>query len=372
MIAATPLIPVLPRWRLLAWAARAWRRMSWRQVVLALLLQIGRDVFGPLGGIFFLPVPTPWDPLTKYLDGSWLVGSLPIVYCVMVANEAFDDGVPPLRAYGLAVIAFSVVVPVAGWVLAGHFGWDEEAAPAIAWWAQFMLFQGGLGTSIYAYWRVTQRSTRQAQAAETERMRNEQRVQTSRLLALQSRVEPQMLFDSLGRIAALHLREPEAADALLADLIALLRAMQPRHAADNSTVEREFALVEAWIRVNHGAASGATRLRLEMTADVGALGIAPMLVLPLVRAALASRRAQEVEWVLGAHTAAARLIVTLRPTSAVDLASIAASQDIASLHERLLQLFGRTAGLAVLPHIPSLTLDVPRQQEDFDDDRPDR
>ena len=127
-----------------------------------------------------------------------------------------------------------------------------------------LLFQGGLALSIYAYWRVTQRAMRQAQAAETERVRNEQRVQAARLLALQSRVEPQMLFDALGRIGELHVREPQAADALLADLIALLRAMLPGARADNSTVEREFALVDAWLRVTRNAAHGAARVQLRM------------------------------------------------------------------------------------------------------------
>ena len=130
-----------------------------------------------------------------------------------------------------------------------------------------MLFQGSLGMSIYAYWRVTQRTMRRAQAAETERVRNEQRVQTARLLALQSRVEPQMLFDALGASPSCTIAEPQAADALLADLIALLRAMQPGGKSDNSTVEREFALVEAWLRVTRSAGHGAAPVQLRITPD---------------------------------------------------------------------------------------------------------
>ncbi len=346
--------------------------MGLRHVVLALALQVGRDLFGPLGGILFLPVAADTDPIVKYFDGNWLIGGISIVYCVLVANEAFDDGVPPWRAYGTAVVAFALIVSFENWAV-GRNGWgQDESVVSIVWWAPVLLFQGGLGTSIYAYWRVTQRSMRRAQAAETERLRNEQRVQTSRLLALQARVEPQMLFDSLGRVAALHVHEPQAADDLLADLIALLRAMQPRQSADLSTVEREFALVEAWIRVNRSAAQGTPRIRLEISPESRALGMAPMLVLPLLRAALASPGAAESEWVLGAHASGARLIVTLQSGAGSDLAGLAESREIASLHERLSELFGRSAGLAVLPHVPSLKLDLPRLLEDRDDDRPDR
>ena len=62
-----------------------------------------------------------------------------------------------------------------------------------------------------------------------------------------------MLFDALARVGELHVREPLAADALLADLIALLRAMLPGAKADNSTVEAfHRAGVEAGYRSNGG------------------------------------------------------------------------------------------------------------------------
>jgi hypothetical protein len=349
--------------------------MGWRHVGVGLTLQVLRHVFGPLGGTFFLPVEVQGvDFLSSLLDGSRVLGGISIVFCVLVADEAFDDGVPPLRAYGLAVIAMSAFVPVAEWFLAGLMGWQRFEALGMAWWAQAMLFQGSLGMSIYAYWRVTQRTMHRAQAVETERVRNEQRVQTAKLLALQSRVEPQMLFDALGRVADLHVGEPHAADALLADLIALLRAMQPGGKADNSTVEREFALVEAWLRVTGSAAHAAARVQLRITPDALSVGIAPMLVLPLVRAVLAVPRATQLEWGLSAHVAGNRLVLTLQSTADADAeaAGLLAGIDLTPLRDRLARLFGRSARLALSLQPPMLTLDLPRLQEDPDDDRADR
>jgi hypothetical protein len=223
-----------------------------------------RDVWAVGRIVLLADRPPEHDFLASLIDGSKVFGGVSIVFCALIADEAFDDGVPPLRAYGLAVIALAAIVPVGDWFLAGLVGWQRFGAPTMAWWAQAMLFHVGLGLSIYAYWRVTQRAMRRAQAAETDRVRDEQRVQTARLLALQSRVEPQMLFDSLGRIGALR-SGAGGRRQLLADLIALLRAMLPGAKADNSTVEREFALVEAWLRVTRNAAHGADRVRLRMT-----------------------------------------------------------------------------------------------------------
>jgi hypothetical protein len=365
------------RWRLADWVARAWRRMGWRHVLLALVLELVRQVLGPLGGGFFYPGSTgpSWEPFaSSYLDGKWAVGNLFIVYSVLVADEAFDDGVPAFRAYGLALIAMSAFVPVADWLLAPLLGWDRDKAPQMAWWAQAMLFQGSLGMSIYVYWRVTQRTMHRAQAVETQRMRNEQRVQTARLLALQSRVEPQMLFDALGRVGELHVGEPQAADALLADLIALLRAMQPGGKSDNSTVEREFALVEAWLRVTRSAAHGAAPVQLRITPEALSIGIAPMLVLPLVRAVLVVPRAAQLGWWLSAGVSGNRLTVTLQsmPEAGAEAAGLLASTDLTALRNRLAQLFGRSARLAMSPQPPALTLELPRLQEDPDDDRTDR
>ena len=373
-------IPVTPHWRLGAWAARAWHRMGWRHVLLALVLHFARHVFGPLGGIFFLPFePEPgFAPvvalLVGLLDGQWIVPNVLIIYCVLVADEAFNGGVPPLRAYGLAVVAMSTLIPVIGWHLAGLVGWRRMGAPSMLFAALAILFQEGLAVSIYAYWRVTQRAIRQAQAAETERVRNEQRVHAAKLLALQSRVEPQMLFDALGRIRELHVREPQAADALLSDLIALLRAMLPGASTGNSTVEREFALVDAWLHVTRKAAHGAADVRLRIAPDAHSIGIAPMLVLPLLRTALVLPHAKQPEWSLSAQIRGDRLIVTLEADAdaGIDTAGLLESADLSTLHDRLAQLFGGLARLTVSAQPPALTLDLPRLQEEPDDDRPDR
>jgi hypothetical protein len=360
----------LRRLRIVGWIGRAWHRMGWRHVLLALVLQVGRDVFGPLGGVFLLPSQMmTWDPVAKYLDGSWMVGGLSIVFCVLVADEAFDDGVPPLRAYGSSVLAFSTLAPALDWFFSGHFGWYRLEPLSILWWFQVLLFQGGLGVSIYAYWRVTQRTMQRTRAVETERARNQQRVQSAKLLALQSRVEPQMLFDTLGRVANLHVKEPLAADALLEGLIAFLRNLQPRTAAVSSTVEREFALVEAWLRVTSSIDCEVGRVQLQMAPDACSVGIAPMLILPMVRAVLVLPHAARDQWVLSARVVGPRLVVTLEPQQSDATTNPLAGADLSSLHDRLLDLLGPSARLTASLQPPALTLEFPRLHEDVDHDR---
>lgn len=375
--------PTASPWRLGAWVGRAWTGMGWRHVVLALVVHVVYQVFGPFGGIISPPLDGTqiaqmrFDSIASLLNGGWLIRGGLIVFGVMVADEAFADGVPPLRAYGLALVSLVALVPVVNWshgVLAGQ---SRMGPAAMLFAAARLLFQGSLAMTIYAYWRVTQRATRQAQAAETERVRNEQRVQTAKLVALQSRVEPQMLFDALGRIGEMHVRDPRAADALLADLIALLRALLPGARADNSTVEREFALVDAWLRVTGGGSQGAAPVVLRIAADARPVGIAPMLVLPLLRSVLALPHATRFAWTLSAESIGDRLVVKLEANEGRDdqgeAASLLASANVSALDDRIGLLFGRFANLTVSARPPTMTLNLPRlQEEDPDDDGLDR
>ena len=344
--------------------------MGWRHVLLALVLQVGRDAFGPLGGVFLLPYQmVTWDLVAKYLNGSWMVGGLSIVCCVLVADEAFDDGVPPLRAYGSSVLAFSILCPALDWLFSGHFGWYRLEPISILWWFQVLLFQGGLGVSIYAYWRVTQRTMQRTRAVETERARNQQRVQSAKLLALQSRVESEMLFDTLARVARLHVNEPVAADALLEGLIAFLRNLQPRAAAVGSTVEREFALVAAWLRVTSSVDCHDVPVQLRMAPEARSASVAPMLILPMVRAVLVQPDAARCQWILSAQLVGPRLVVTFEPLQRDATMNPLAAADLSSLRDRILDLLGPPARLTASLQPPGLTLDFPRVQEDSDHDR---
>ena len=365
-----------------AWATRAWREMNWRHILLALVIQIVRDAIHPLGGVYFPPVDPPgWDPLANLLTGCWLTTGLAIVYGVLVADAAFDDGVSPLRAYGTLVVALVVIVPaldhlfyalIARMDVRLYTGHSEGAAQHV-WWALVVLYESGFALAMYAYWRVTQRALRAARTSETERVLDEQRVQTGQLLALQSRVEPLLLFDALERVGILHRSDPGAADELLADLIALLRSIQPSAGVDTSTLQREFGLVAAWLRVVRGAGQTVARIQVPADTDTLAVDVAPMLVLPLARAVLAVPRSDAHAWRLSARLAEGRLVVTLAAMADdVGAGDVLRAADFQALDERLARLFGPSARLTFSDGPPAVTLDLPRLLEDCDDHRADR
>ena len=364
------------------WIAGAWRRFGWRQVALAALFAVLAALLAPNGGVILLFRGSGLSILIGDLLGGRWITLVPLLFAAMVADEAYRDGVRPVPAYAAALAL--------GWLASTLL--DALGADAFGTWrfnqfrVKFLLAQGSLCMAVYAYWRTTQHALERIQRSEADRIRDRQKLLAARLLALQARVEPQFLFDALSRIGELHERDPQAADLMLADLIALLRAMLPVGTAATSTVEREFALASAWLRVQrHIGAPIEVDVATSPLATQSALGA--MLVLPLLQEMLALPRARSIPWQLSAEPVASgdaiprtpRLRVRLAPVEpapAIGVAADATTPTLARLRERLDELYGREATLVVQPLGDGLAifiLELPLVQETFaDDHRPDR
>ena len=375
------------------WFAGAWRRLGWRQVALAALISLVSAALGPNGGAFFYPGQRSSDPIADLLVARWLWGVLPLVFAAMVADEAYWSGVAPIAAYGVALVVGSLAAALLDALGANVVGWRHTSWGFNPFRLKALLAQGGLAIAVYAYWRTTRSALGRIQAAEAERLRDRQQLLAARLMALQARVEPQFLFDALSRIGALHERNPAAADALLADLIALLRAMLPVGSAATSTVAREFALAEAWLRVQRHLGAP-IEIAIAASPLVARSALGPMLVLPLLQEMLALPRARSTAWRLSAEPVASgdemprtpRLRVRLAPAEAAPRATsdataagalaLAATPSTQGLRERLGELYGGAAALVVeaaRDGLVSFVLELPLVQEtSTDDHRADR
>ena len=71
----------------------------------------------------------------------------------------------------------------------------------------------------------------------------------SRLQAMQARVEPQFLFETLGQVEQLYETDPPLAERVLDDLIVYLRGVLPSLDNSNSTVSIELEIARAWLDI---------------------------------------------------------------------------------------------------------------------------
>jgi hypothetical protein len=97
--------------------------------------------------------------------------------------------------------------------------------------AWLMLFFGGLIAAVYASQRWRTRMLEALRSAELGRAASEQRLAGAKLQFLQSRIDPDHLYDTLSRVERLYEHDAPAADELLDELIGFLRTSLMKGAA---------------------------------------------------------------------------------------------------------------------------------------------
>lgn len=344
-----------------------WRAIvhQWRWFTTGLAVLVGAATLVAMG--------TPLAPAQgerKYivpLAYNVLQFGFPLVFAVLWADRAADRGVHPVWAYGAAVIGVAIAGtwPIARllWPVLGkepYWGIDNDM-----WLAGNAVLFHSLGVAAYAQWRGFQVAQARLQQGERARAEQQQQLVTSQLLALQARVDPQLLFDSLRRIEQALVTAPDAADQKLAELIELLRALQPAVHAKTSTLAREVAVVQAYARVSGEPGLAAPWLLIEMLDDAGSAALAPMVLLPLLR-----QLAAQPGWawqVRGTVTGQRlRVLVTAPSAGPASTRAALAALDIPTLSQRLHAVHGAASVFQIDAEqaLPQLRIEVNVQPKD--------
>jgi hypothetical protein len=363
------------RWLGAAVARWRWRHLAWSLAAATLFaINVGQ-------------IPDALDAAWAFV---WVYNvpqfGLPFVFALLVADAAIDDGMPPIAAYGSAVLVVALVgVFVLGPLLFEPMnalfaplgvtsptqdGQDLPVDFDVRLFAMRLLPML-LVTTGYAQYRGEQRTVQRLRAGEVERAEASRRVQSAKLLALQARFEPQLVFDALRQVRDRIAVSGSAAEPLLADLITLLRAAQRGASSPVSTVRREFELARAHARVSQAVSSSPLRLVLPDGDDIPPNArLAALWLLPTLRRLAAS--APGAGWTVRARAADGRLGLDLEATD-VDAAGRAAiaALDPAPLQTPLRALHGDDVSLVLDVDAPApvaLRVDLPLACDDSDDD----
>jgi hypothetical protein len=89
-------------------------------------------------------------------------------------------------------------------------------------------WEGALGMLLYVWLRNSRRAAETLEKAELERAQAERKLVASRLETVESEVDPAFIFRALDAIEASYDQDHVAADAMLDEVIAFLRAAIPR------------------------------------------------------------------------------------------------------------------------------------------------
>lgn len=337
----------------LAWLdGMSWARIGWLLVVVVVLAVYSMPSFflsdsGLETGFDYAPVFA--EQFTRRL-----IGCAPILIALTVADNIRATGVRRVALLVAALLVgaqvaaiFKCLVPL-GYACAGFSsgGWKLRMFTGDGLWT---LTLGGLLALAYFNRRRDLGVAAALHAAEVARADAQRGTLAADLQAMQARVEPTFLFETLGAIGELYDRDPAAGERILDELISYLRATLPDLRGSSSTLGREAELARAYFAILDIDAKRRLSLDVNADPDVSNVVVPPMIILPLLTAALrphdgASAAATSLR--LEARSDRERVRISLVGAGP----AIRALEDCATVRdtrERLRMLYGGRATLAI-------------------------
>ena len=362
--------------KFLAWEIRGgiFRGFGDRHLNLAIAFAVGYNVLGHLGFPDF--DPTSFEARMKLfiaIPGYLMLAAFALLVAVAMENALTQPRFQVLR-YPSAVLlaaAGAVLLSTLAGLLAGTAApllAEHQAPQAAAVARQAIPMKGLAGTwlvpafvthylkagyicaliiSLHAIFEANRRASANLHAAQMQALDADHDLFADELRAIQARVDPDLLFESLRSIDAAYERDPTSAQAQLDALIRFLRAALPGDLTANSTIAQEQELVEAYVALISFQRPSPPRLEFVVDGALVAERLPPMILLPLVR------------WALDAGTAPDRLRLQVRrredepPLTHPGLEIIVdgpaspaparAEEELATLRARLQRFYGAEA-----------------------------
>ena len=277
-------------------------------------------------------------------------------------------------------VAVAIVAAAALGALLTDFVIGHAVASLLGWDRQAKLLAKGINTTAHrlavefltaAHWSLVlvvlyellesgRRAMGELHTARVSALAAQQSLVESELHAMQARLDPALLFDSLAAIDEGYARGVDCGQQRLDEMIRFLRAALPSDSAGTSTVAREREIVEAYAALHAQRTADAADLSVEIDADAHLEQMPSMLLLPLVRSALAARSARHLR--VRIRRAARTLVVEIESDASSDEA--APLDEIASVRQRLNRLYPEGAQLSVAGGARpwQMLLEIPRPQ----------
>jgi hypothetical protein len=333
----------------------AWSRLTRRHFLAALALGAAITLWEVLIAGPFLPFWFNLPELSLQIQSESEFGALYeffrtelialiVFLAVAIADRAVDTGRAERKAYVLAVVlAVGSACPLAYAVMPYHAGWLNSTLYSAMSWLMF----GGLATFVYVDRKRARATRERLAAAELERTKSAKRMFESRLAAMQARVEPQFLFNTLAQVRDLYDANAALGERTLDDLIAYLRAAMPRMRDTSSTVAQEIELARAYLAIVKVRLGDRLEYTIDLAEDIGEARMPPMMLLPLIDHAVVHGLAPTQEMgtlLITMEIVGGRLRLKLTDSGA-GFVPEAGGDGIGDIRERLQALYGNDASL---------------------------
>jgi signal transduction histidine kinase len=280
-----------------------------------------------------------------------LLMAFSIMFTTLVADEQVARGAKRLTAYAWGVVVGSAIAAFAQWEvhqwlhLRTHNDLPDIPHDVAVMQPAVVFFEYLIWGSIIVFIYVNRRSaffaTARMNAAQVQRAETRRRTLESRLQALQARVEPQFLLNTMAQVRELYESDTAKGGQMLGDLIVYLRAALPHLRESTSTLGQEVDLVSAYINIMRANPGEHFAFHVDVPDAARAARMPPMLLLPLIDHVFAHGRAPLAAAGtirISARSAAGKLSVEVAD-SGQGFASGEKSSDLRDIQDRLHALY---------------------------------
>jgi hypothetical protein len=364
-VTTSTIVPIARRQRVAEFIMDAVRAVTARQVGVTLLLGLAWYVAATLFWWNVLPFKGWAGQARRIVEFEFL--ALWMLLAIALADRAVDRGAAPRRAYTIAALAGSAVgvlvdVALEMTVYAAFVDTPLQATEpetvrvfrfatpltVAIYRILYSLLYAGSAVFLYAQWRTAHKTEQRLRDAELDRVRKSRLALESRLQALQARVEPKFLFNTLAQVRDLYDHDASTASTMLDDLIAYLRAAMPHMRNTSSTLRQEVELVRAYLDIVKLRLPQHLAFEIDVPDDIGDARMPPMTLLPLIDEALARSTGLAHSLRISALQSAQRLELTLADTAAPAPSNAPGSAAV-DICTRLAELYGDDASLVLRP-----------------------
>ena len=216
-------------------------------------------------------------------------------------------------------------------------------------WPRYALL-GGLLTLVGEFYRREVANTEAARKAELDRVAAEREMAEARLQVLQAQIEPHFLFNTLANVRRLYEQDEAAGQEMLDNLLRYLEIALPHMREAESTLGRDAALVESYLRIQQIRMGRRLEFSVDIPQPLRAHAVPPMMVLTLVENAIkhglnASTSGGQVR--VSASSADGKLAIRVADTGVGFGSGSGGGTGLANVRARLGAQFGAEARLAL-------------------------
>jgi sensor histidine kinase YesM len=214
--------------------------------------------------------------------------------------------------------------------------------------------------------RVNELTVQIAIADERARVTSAERATTqANLRALQAQIEPHFLFNTLANVTSLIHTRPDDAKHMLEEFIVYLRASLATTRENETTLAKEFVLMQSFLSVLKVRMGNRLAVRVELPDDLQQFVLPPMLIQPLVENAIKHGVEPKIEGgeiLLKAAKVGDAVAIEVTDTGLGFQNSTSNGIGLKNVRERLDKLYEGRATLTIEDNTPSgtkITIRIP-------------